>query len=190
MEISAKEEEVIQAWKDLLLTVRQRSHKLGQSDEYQRLIMLIQDLLNWMQDMKLQILSDEKPKYVICICVNIACEPCLSIPVCLLMCFFRDISACEHLMSIHQSRKAEMDTKEDKFKHVFNLTEKLIAKNHYATIEIDDKIKELREKKDNLEEEWDLHWEDLQLCRFFCFVFFYCSKCCCACFTHCVYIMF
>lgn len=136
MEISAKEEEVIQAWKDLLLTVRQRSHKLGQSDEYQRLIMLIQDLLNWMQDMKLQILSDEKPK---------------------------DISACEHLMSIHQSRKAEMDTKEDKFKHVFNLTEKLIAKNHYATIEIDDKIKELREKKDNLEEEWDLHWEDLQL---------------------------
>ena len=65
MEIANKEDDVVQAWKDLLERVRQRSHKLGQSDEYQRLHIHVQDLLLWIQDMRLQIESDDQPKYVI-----------------------------------------------------------------------------------------------------------------------------
>ena len=43
-----------------------RALKLGQSDEYQRLLIQIQNLLLWIQDMRIQIGSDDKPKYVQC----------------------------------------------------------------------------------------------------------------------------
>jgi len=136
VEITSKEEEVLQAWRNLLDRVNQRAMKLGQSDEYQRLLIQIQNLLLWIQDMRLQIESDDKPK---------------------------DISACENLMGIHQSRKAEIDTKQDKFKAVFKLSEELMAKQHYASLEIQERTDELKQKKEMLDEEWDVHWEELQL---------------------------
>ena len=54
------------AWKNLLDKVQVRALKLGQSDEYQRLLIQIQNLLLWIQDMRIQIESDDKPKYVYC----------------------------------------------------------------------------------------------------------------------------
>lgn len=54
------------AWKNLLDKVQVRALKLGQSDEYQRLLVQIQNLLLWIQDMRIQIESDDKPKYVHC----------------------------------------------------------------------------------------------------------------------------
>ena len=62
IEILQREDEVVDAWKALLQRVTERSSKLGQSDEYQRLIIMIQNLLLWIQDMRLQIESDERPK--------------------------------------------------------------------------------------------------------------------------------
>ena len=64
VEILQKEDEVVDAWKALLKRVTERSSKLGQSDEYQRLIIMIQNLLLWIEDMRLQIQSDEIPRYV------------------------------------------------------------------------------------------------------------------------------
>lgn len=55
------------AWKNLLDKVQVRALKLGQSDEYQRLLIQIQNLLLWIQDMRMQIESDDKPKYVHCL---------------------------------------------------------------------------------------------------------------------------
>ena len=65
IEILQKEDEVVDAWKALLNRVTGRSLKLGQSDEYQRLIIMIQNLLLWIEDMRLQIESDDQPKYVL-----------------------------------------------------------------------------------------------------------------------------
>ena len=64
VDILQKEDEVVEAWKTLLQKVRERSSKLGQSDEYQRLIMMIQNLLLWIEDMRLKMESDDRPKYV------------------------------------------------------------------------------------------------------------------------------
>ena len=72
-------------------------------------------------------------------------------------------------MDIHQSRKVEMDAKEDKFTTVFQQADLLVAKNHYAHEQINERIGNLREQKNILEEEWDIHWEDLQLSTYFPF---------------------
>ena len=68
-------------------------------------------------------------------------------------------------MDIHQTRKAEIDAKEEKFNNVFDMADELIATDHYATIEIKEKIGDLREKKNLLNEDWDIHWDDLQLSK-------------------------
>lgn len=72
VDIMQKEDEVVEAWKNLLERVRDRNNKLGQSDEYQRLIVMIQNLLLWIEDMRLKMESDDQPKYVshflICFC--------------------------------------------------------------------------------------------------------------------------
>ena len=66
-------------------------------------------------------------------------------------------------MDIHQSRKAEIERKQDKFTAVYNMALELIGKDHYASIEIQEKVDELKQKKELLDDEWDLHWEDMQL---------------------------
>ena len=64
VDILQKEDEVIEAWKILLECVGDRNSKLGQSDEYQRLIVMIHNLLLWIEDMRLKMESDDQPKYV------------------------------------------------------------------------------------------------------------------------------
>ena len=64
VDILQKEDEVVEAWKALLERVGERSNKLGQSDEYQRLILMIQNLLLWIEDMRLKMETDGQPKYV------------------------------------------------------------------------------------------------------------------------------
>ena len=78
---------------------------------------------------------------------------------------YRDIPQCEQLMDIHQGRKVEMDTKEEKFNNVFTQAEALVRKEHYAREQINERIDNLRHEKNVLEEEWDIHWEDLQLSK-------------------------
>lgn len=136
IEILQREDEVVDAWKALLQRVAARSAKLGQSDEYQRLIIMIQNLLLWIQDMRLQIESDERPK---------------------------DIVHCETLMGTHQGRKSEIDAKGDKFKMVQETANELIARDHYASIEIKERIENLLQQRNILDDEWDIHWEDLQM---------------------------
>jgi len=136
IEILQKEDEVVDAWKALLKRVTGHSLKLGQSDEYQRLIIMIQNLLLWIEDMRLQIESDDQPK---------------------------DIAHCESLMGTHQDRKSEIDAKTDKFKTVEETANELIEKDHYASLEIKDRIDNLMQQRNILDDEWDLHWEELQM---------------------------
>ena len=63
-EIEDKERQIIQEWESLLARVRERGSKLGDSDEFQRFFLRIQDLLIWIKDMRQEIASDKKPRYV------------------------------------------------------------------------------------------------------------------------------
>ena len=68
-------------------------------------------------------------------------------------------------MDSHQTRKSEIDAKADKFNAVETTANVLIEKNHYARDEIKERIQNLLEQRRVLDEEWDLHWEDLQICK-------------------------
>ena len=61
-EIEDKEIQVVDAWHNLLARVTERGSKLGDSDEFQRFVLQIQDLLIWIRDMRQEISSDERPK--------------------------------------------------------------------------------------------------------------------------------
>ena len=61
-EIEDKEGQVVDAWHNLLAKVNERGSKLGESDELQRFLLQIHDLLIWIRDMRQEIASDETPK--------------------------------------------------------------------------------------------------------------------------------
>ena len=56
--------------------------------------------------------------------------------VCLTLCYFRDVPGVEVLMEQHQTRKVEIDAREDSFQNVVKMGKDLIARNHYATPEV------------------------------------------------------
>ena len=80
--------------------------------------------------------------------------------------FFSNIAHCEELMDAHQGRKSEIDAKAEKFTTVEATAKELLERNHYASIEIKDRIDNLMEERKRLDDEWDLHWEDLQMSMF------------------------
>ena len=54
---------------------------------------------------------------------------CLFIPL-------RDVPGVEVLIEQHQTRKVEIDAREDSFQDVVKMGKDLIARNHYATPEV------------------------------------------------------
>lgn len=49
---------------------------------------------------------------------------------------FRDVSGVEVLMDQHQSRRVEIDGREESFNGVIKMGEELLGKNHYASDEV------------------------------------------------------
>ncbi|KAJ7388705.1 hypothetical protein OS493_036144 [Desmophyllum pertusum] len=135
-EIQAKEDEVVDAWKRLNWRVKQRTERLHDADDLYRFLLAVQDQMLWMNDMLKQILTYEKAK---------------------------DVPGVEVLMEQHQNRKVEIDAREDSFDDVVKMGKDLIARNHYATPEINEKLDMLNRHKDELSLEWDKRWEHLQL---------------------------
>ncbi|KAM7448230.1 hypothetical protein ABFA07_003643 [Porites harrisoni] len=135
-EIQAKEDEVVDAWKRLNWRVKQRTERLHDADDLYRFLLAVQDQMLWMNDMLKQILTYEKAK---------------------------DVPGVEVLIEQHQTRKVEIDAREDSFQDVVKMGKDLIARNHYATPEINEKLDMLNRHKDELSLEWDKRWEHLQL---------------------------
>lgn len=135
-EIQAKEDEVVDAWKRLNWRVKQRTERLHDADDLYRFLLAVQDQMLWMNDMLKQILTYEKAK---------------------------DVPGVEVLMEQHQTRKVEIDAREDSFQDVVKMGRVLIDRNHYATPEINEKLDMLNRHKDELSLEWDKRWEHLQL---------------------------
>ncbi|KAK2552536.1 Spectrin beta chain [Acropora cervicornis] len=135
-EIQAKEDEVVDAWKRLNWRVKQRTERLHDADDFYRFLLAVQDQMLWMNDMLKQILTYEKAK---------------------------DVPGVEVLMEQHQNRKVEIDAREDSFQDVVKMGKNLIARDHYATPEINEKLDMLNRHKDELSLEWDKRWEHLQL---------------------------
>lgn len=73
-------------------------------------------------------------------------------------------------MSTHQGRKSEIDAKSDRFKAVQQTADELIAREHYASVEINERMENLTQQRGVMDDHWDLHWEELQMSECFFFL--------------------
>ncbi|XP_028393281.1 spectrin beta chain, non-erythrocytic 1-like isoform X3 [Dendronephthya gigantea] len=135
-EIKETEREVVDAWNHLTGKVRHRTTLLNDSDEYYKFCIAVQDQLGWMNDMQRQILTYDKS---------------------------RDVPETESLMDLHNQRKSEIDAREEAFSSVVLMGKTLLARNHYASEDIQAKLDNLDKVRKKMVLEWDRRSEHLQL---------------------------
>ncbi|XP_037873168.2 spectrin beta chain isoform X9 [Bombyx mori] len=135
-EITRREREVADAWAALQAACRARRAKLEDADRLYRFLSQVRTLTLWMDDVVRQMNTGEKP---------------------------RDVSGVELLMNNHQSLKAEIDTREDNFSACISLGKELLARQHYASADIKEKLLQLTNQRNALLRRWEERWENLQL---------------------------
>ncbi|CAI5771331.1 spectrin beta chain, non-erythrocytic 1 isoform X2 [Podarcis lilfordi] len=135
-DIQRRENEVLEAWKTLLDACEGRRVRLVDTGDKFRFFSMVRDLMLWMEDVIRQIEAQEKP---------------------------RDVSSVELLMNNHQGIKAEIDARNDSFTTCIELGKSLLARKHYASEEIKEKLLQLTEKRKEMIDKWEDRWEWLRL---------------------------
>ncbi|XP_037260904.1 spectrin beta chain, non-erythrocytic 1 isoform X5 [Falco naumanni] len=135
-DIQKRENEVLEAWKALLDACEGRRVRLVDTGDKFRFFSMVRDLMLWMEDVIRQIEAQEKP---------------------------RDVSSVELLMNNHQGIKAEIDARNDSFTTCIELGKSLLARKHYASEEIKEKLLQLTEKRKEMIDKWEDRWEWLRL---------------------------
>ncbi|XP_070577536.1 spectrin beta chain, non-erythrocytic 1-like isoform X2 [Ptychodera flava] len=135
-DIQAKEAEVVNAWRNLQAMVDGRKIKLADTSDYFRFLNMVRDLMLWMDDVTIQINTQEKA---------------------------RDVSGVELLMNQHQNIKAEIDARDDSFTECFTLGREMLSRSHYASKEIREKLVGLGSRRGAMISDWEHRWEFLQL---------------------------
>ncbi|KAM6922894.1 spectrin beta chain, non-erythrocytic 1-like isoform 1-T1 [Lycodopsis pacificus] len=135
-DIQKREGEVLEAWKNLLEAAEGRRVKLVETGDKFRFISMVRDLMLWMEDVIRLIEAQERP---------------------------RDVSSVELLMNNHQGIKAEIDARNDSFTACIELGKALLARKHYASEEIKEKLLQLTDKRKDMIDKWEDRWEWLRL---------------------------
>ncbi|XP_067680907.1 spectrin beta chain-like isoform X4 [Haliotis asinina] len=135
-EIQTREIEVVNAWRDLHFMVDTRRNRLADASDLYRFLLMAKDLMLWMDDITRQMNTQEKP---------------------------RDVSGVELLMNNHQSLKAEIDAREENFAICINLGKDLLARKHYRSEEVREKLIQLTIQRLDMSDQWNERWEHLQL---------------------------
>ncbi|KAK2824698.1 hypothetical protein Q5P01_021873 [Channa striata] len=135
-DIQKREGEVLEAWKNLLEAVEGRRVKLVDTGDKFRFFSMVRDLMLWMEDVIRLIEAQEKP---------------------------RDVSSVELLMNNHQGIKAEIDARNDSFTACIELGKALLARKHYASEEIKEKLLQLTDMRKDMIDKWEDRWEWLRL---------------------------
>uniref|UniRef100_A0A1A8GRL7 Spectrin beta chain n=1 Tax=Nothobranchius korthausae TaxID=1143690 RepID=A0A1A8GRL7_9TELE len=135
-DIQCREIEVLEAWKSLLEACDGRRLRLLDTGDKFRFFSMVRDLMLWMEDVIRLIEAQEKP---------------------------RDVSSVELLMNNHQGIKAEIDARNDSFTSCIELGKALLARKHYASEEIKEKLLQLTDKRKEMIDKWEDRWEWLRL---------------------------
>uniref|UniRef100_A0A8B9KGT6 Spectrin beta chain n=1 Tax=Astyanax mexicanus TaxID=7994 RepID=A0A8B9KGT6_ASTMX len=135
-DIQRREGEVLEAWRSLLEACDGRRVRLLDTSDKFRFFSMVRDLMLWMEDVIRLIDAQEKP---------------------------RDVSSVELLMNNHQGIKAEIDARNDSFTTCIELGKALLARKHYASEEIKEKLLQLTDKRKEMIDKWEDRWEWLRL---------------------------
>uniref|UniRef100_A0A452UBU0 Spectrin beta chain n=1 Tax=Ursus maritimus TaxID=29073 RepID=A0A452UBU0_URSMA len=134
--IQNKEQEVSTAWQALLDACAGRRTQLVDTADKFRFFSMARDLLSWMESIIRQIETQEKP---------------------------RDVSSVELLMKYHQGIKAEIDTRSKNFSACLELGKSLLERQHQASEEISEKLKQVLSRRKEMDEKWEDRQEQLRM---------------------------
>uniref|UniRef100_A0A8C6Y0T9 Spectrin beta chain n=1 Tax=Naja naja TaxID=35670 RepID=A0A8C6Y0T9_NAJNA len=135
-DIRKHEQSVSEAWSDLLGRSSDRRQLLVDTVDKFRFFGMVRDLLLWMDDINLQIDAQEKP---------------------------RDVSAADLVIKNHQGIKAEMEARTDSFNACIAMGDDLLAKGHYASTKIVEKLSQLQERRKEINDKWREKMDWLQI---------------------------
>ncbi|RXM35303.1 Spectrin beta chain, non-erythrocytic 4 [Acipenser ruthenus] len=133
--IAGREQEVMQAWKELLTSCEECRVQITTATDKLRFFGIVRDLISWMDSIICQIGTGEKP---------------------------RDVSSVEVLMNYHQGLKNEIEARNKNMAQCVEMGKMLLAARNPATEEIKEKLEKVIAKQKELSEKWDKHWEWLQ----------------------------
>lgn len=136
IDIATREAEVLKEWKQLHALCEARNIRLRDTSDLFRFMNMVRDLLLWMDEVKREMTSHDRPK---------------------------DVSGVELLMNNHQSLKAEIDTREDNFSACITLGRNLLDRKHFASSEIEKKLIKLTTERAEMMHRWEDRWEYLRL---------------------------
>ncbi|XP_004698710.1 spectrin beta chain, erythrocytic isoform X1 [Echinops telfairi] len=141
--IQNKEQEVSTAWQALLDACAGRRTQLVDTADKFRFFSMVRDLLSWMESIIRQIETQERP---------------------------RDVSSVELLMKYHQGIQAEIETRSKNFSACLELGESLLQRQHQASDQIQEKLRQVVSRRKEMNEKWDARWERLclllEVCQF------------------------
>ncbi|XP_066294879.1 spectrin alpha chain, non-erythrocytic 1-like isoform X26 [Branchiostoma lanceolatum] len=125
--ISEKQSEINDAWGNLTARADARKAKLMDSQDYQRFLSDFRDLESWINGIMTLVSSDELAK---------------------------DVTGAEALLERHQDHRTEIDARAGSFQAFENFGQQLLAKNHYASGDIEEKLATLAREREELEKAW------------------------------------
>ncbi|XP_025060778.1 spectrin alpha chain, non-erythrocytic 1 isoform X4 [Alligator sinensis] len=119
--------ELNQAWSSLGKRADQRKEKLGDSHDLQRFLSDFRDLMSWINGIRGLVSSDELAK---------------------------DVTGAEALLERHQEHRTEIDARAGTFQAFEQFGQQLLARGHYASPEIKEKLDILDQERADLEKAW------------------------------------
>ncbi|CAB1332446.1 unnamed protein product, partial [Coregonus sp. 'balchen'] len=126
-DIQEKCTELNTAWSSLVARADQRKDKLGNSHDLQRFLSDFRDLMSWINGIRSLVSSEELAK---------------------------DVTGAEALLERHQEHRTEIDARAGTFQAFEQFGQQLLARGHYASPEIQQKLEALDRERADLEKAW------------------------------------
>ncbi|XP_072532290.1 spectrin beta chain, non-erythrocytic 4 isoform X2 [Salminus brasiliensis] len=133
--ILAREQEVMLAWKELLVACEGSRVQVTTVTDKIQFFAVVRELSMWTDGIMGQIGPNEDA---------------------------RDLSALENMISQHQNLKSKMENKSKSFLQCVDMGKMLLAAHNPAAEEVKEKLEYVMAKQKDLNEKWDQHWERLQ----------------------------
>ena len=135
--IYSKQKEINEEWTQLQMKANNRKEKLLDSYDLQRFLSDYRDLMSWISSMKGLIASDE---------------------------LATDVTGAEALLERHQEHRTEIDARAGTFQAFELFGQQLLQANHYASMEVQDKLESMNEAREDLEKAWIARRMQLDQC--------------------------
>ncbi|XP_026684497.1 spectrin alpha chain-like [Diaphorina citri] len=133
----AKQKEINEEWTQLTAKANTRKEKLLDSYDLQRFLSDYRDLMSWINSMMGLVSSDE---------------------------LANDVTGAEALLERHQEHRTEIDARTGTFQAFDLFGQQLLQSGHYASVEIQDKLGNLAEAREDLEKAWIARRMQLDQC--------------------------